>query len=467
MKSSCTQTRTKANLMNNLISSQLDLYSLPISWSKNTSAFLKTIEKRTFLIAVIVFNLMVVFYYCFNNYCKTKKAKNDLKNVSFLPLSTWKKSLKGLVGKRCGENLNLSKGKFTKTEKPFIELIRNNHLENSVETLKILPSVERDMKQDFFVDVLNSRGYSLNEKNVILPPAQKPIKFARANDKSFEESIEIFKKEYQINNQNKIQFQFKDLSTEQAINESNALRIALNFANEHHAGGGPGYHKDKETGIFVYDAPSAKAQEESICQRSDLMVSLTQLPHTLKEDFPGSNFIRSYYDDEFDSRKMAYGSLNHLFGVQENQDFYQTCYLEEPKSVLFVTSAATCYGNEKDLDCRKDSEVYLDAKQRIETHLLAAAFFSKEIFREDESNHPPIELILGAFGCGAFAPHGNPDEYRAMIANIYVELLPKFHGIFDVVTFAVPTFGDTNRKKPAVANHHVFKRVLSSTLHNF
>lgn len=335
-----------------------------------------------------------------------------------------------------------------------------------VKTNPVFPAVDKVFKKDLFVQVLNSGGYVLNGKNIVIPPAQKPIKYTRDGDKFFEEALDLFKKEHQIDDQRKTKFQFKDLSTEQAINESKNLRIALNFANEHHMGGGPGFHKDKKSGLFVYDLPSARAQEESLSQRSDLMASLTQLPHTLKGDsnkgnIRGSAFIRSYYDEEFDSTKMAYGSLNHLFALQApKQDFYQSSYLEEPKEVLFVTSAAESYGHIKKLDCSKDSIAYVDAKLRIETHLLAAAFYSKEIFKQDESNYKPVELILGAFGCGAFAPQMNANEYRKMIAGIYLELLPKFDGIFDVVTFAVPTFGDKDPANPSVANHNIFKSVL-------
>lgn len=306
-----------------------------------------------------------------------------------------------------------------------------------------------------FVDVLNNGGYLINGKSVVIPPAQMPKKFKR-NSEDFKEYLDSLKKKCEVDEQNKIKFQFKDLTTEQAINEDSTSKIALNFANEHHAGGAPGFHKEQDTKLFIYDAPSARAQEESLCQRSNLMASLTQLPHTLKPSVRGYD-IRSYYDEEFDSRKMAYISLNHLFAVQIDQDFYQSHYLEEPKAVTFITSAAANYGNREEIDCSKNSDVYNDAKQRIETHLLAAAEEAAEMKKLNQ----PVELILGAFGCGAFAPRGNPNEYREMIANIYKELLPEFQGFFDVITFAVPTFGNTNSSGPTMLNYKIFKRILS------
>jgi uncharacterized protein (TIGR02452 family) len=319
------------------------------------------------------------------------------------------------------------------------------------------PVVGNNLKKDFFVDVLNQGGYSIDGKSVVIPSAGMPVKFTRDGNKNFEENLDQLRVQYAIRKQ-VIIFQFEDLTTEQAINNSTLFTIALNFANEHHAGGGPGFHLDNNLNSFVYDAPSAEAQEESLCQRSDLMASLTRLPHTLKADAPSSNFIRSYYcNGPFDSREVAYVSQNHLFAVQASYEFYPSSYLAQPKPVTFITSAGAYHGNKK-LDCSKNSEAYNDAKRRIETHLLAAASSAGIVKANQPNQH--VELILGAFGCGAFAPAGNPDEYRQMIANIYKELTLKFQGFFDVITFAVPTFGDNNPTNPAVANHNIFKNIL-------
>lgn len=322
----------------------------------------------------------------------------------------------------------------------------------SVTAIKF-PEVKDVPEGGFFVEVLNASGYTLNGSNISIPPAGMPIKFARG-DKTVEEELRAIREKIQLDDSASTEQVFKDQSTEEAIHcrEGNFAKIALNFANEHHAGGGPGFHKDPTTGSFVYDSPSAKAQEESICQRSNLFASLTQLPHEIKKD----NMCRSYYKDTFDSRIMAYCSDNHLFAVQNPKGFYDSTYLDRPQAVSFITSAATCYVGQA-IDCSKDSIAYNDATQRIETHLLSAAH--KAAVLKTSNPDQPVELILGAFGCGAFVPRVNPDEYRVMIATIYKELLPQYNGIFDRVTFAVPTFGakDTN---PAFINHKIFKSVL-------
>jgi uncharacterized protein (TIGR02452 family) len=324
----------------------------------------------------------------------------------------------------------------------------------TVDTSIVCPIVKEKLMRGFFIDVINSGGYVINDKHVVIPPAQMPIEFNR-DDKSFRDCLNSIKIEHKLNDHRKIEFQIKDLTTEQAINEGSAYKIALNFANEKHAGGGPGFHKAPDTHLFIYDRPSAKAQEESLSQRSDLMASLTQLPHTLKPDSSGSSSIRSFYVKAWDSRKMVYISHNHLFGVQNGPNFYQSRYLEEPKAVTFISSAASNHEDEE-VDCSKNSDAHTDAKQRIETHLLAAALAASKRSNQDQ----PVELILGAFGCGVFAPKNNPNEYRQMIAEIYQELLPELQDFFDVITFAVPTFGKTDPLEPVVNNYKIFESTL-------
>lgn len=328
---------------------------------------------------------------------------------------------------------------------------------------------------DYFVEALNATEYAVNGKVVNIPAASMPIKVSRNHAVTLQEEIAALKASLNLV-ERPHNLVYKDKSTEEAINERNGMaKIALNFANESHAGGGPGFHKDPITGLFVYDCQSAKAQEESMCQRSTLMGSLTQLPHVLVSDGIGSKMVRSYYTDSpgskvktpFDSRKEAYVSDNHLFAVQHQNQFYGSEYLEEPQAVSFITSAADYYGSEKVIDTSENSAVYLDAQQRIETHLYASAVKAVEM----KQNNPeqPVELILGAYGCGAFAPQDfdSANNYRLMIGSIYKKLLPEFNGFFDQVTFAVPTFGvevnpDLTKNGPAVLNNVMFKRAMMS-----
>lgn len=317
-------------------------------------------------------------------------------------------------------------------------------------------------KNGLFVAVLNKRGYRLNNKNVTFPKAGKPVEYTSLA--TFDQSLKALQDKYGITGNAQVMNQFIDNTTEEAIAQSTHFPIALNFANPDRPGGSPGFHKDVATGNFVFDHPSARAQEESICQRSTAIPSLIQLPITVAK-FPSRDprlpdMVDYTYSNPLQSKTHAYVSDNHLFAVA-GQDFYQSQYLAKPKAMAIVTTAAQPQG--QFVDCNPGSNDYIDTRQRIETHLLAAADKAGEIKTRKISQS--VELITGAFGCGVFAPQHNPNEYRQMVAEIYKEILPKFNGFFDVVTFAVPTFGRLNPRNPdmrdpSIANHEIFKNVL-------
>lgn len=321
-------------------------------------------------------------------------------------------------------------------------------------------------KEGLFVEVLNKLGYELNGKIITFPHPQTATKYTPQD--TFQASLDSLRATYKDIGTSKFQPQCKDLTTEQAIAQSAGFTIALNFANELHAGGGPGFHWEKGTLgdenilVFIYDRRSTIAQEESLAQRSTLLASLFPLTEVYIAEIRNKKFIRCRYVQTFDSKDMAYVSDNHLFAVQaSNTNFYLSRYLEKPKAVSFITSAATSYsGSGVVVDCSKNSDAYNDAKKRIETHLLAAA--SRAAAAKKEQPAVPVELILGAFGCGAFVPPKNPNDYRQMIVDIYEELLPAFHGFFDQVTFAVPTFGSKDPSNAAVANYTIFKKAVDS-----
>jgi uncharacterized protein (TIGR02452 family) len=345
----------------------------------------------------------------------------------------------------------------------------------SKKTLKIIVQFfkgkPKQNKLPIYLNILNTKTYLHNNKPVTIPAAGMPSKYARAEDTSLEVSLKAMTELYNITATNSMKTQFKDKSTEEAITESEGFCLALNFANEEHIGGSPGFHRNPAydptilgSKLFIYDSPPARAQEESICTKSTLMDSLTQLPHTLKQNKIGY-MVLSMYTDPFDSTKMAYVSDNHLFAIPTA---FGDALLPEPKAVAFVTSAAKSYGVDP-VDCTKDQAAYTDAKQRIETHLLAAANHAGAIKKADPSRK--TEIVLGAFGCGVFAPKTNSNDYRVMVAKIYRELLPKFEGFFDVVTYAVPTFGKMpDLENPDmgitdVANYVIFKNALVSGMY--
>lgn len=333
------------------------------------------------------------------------------------------------------------------------------------------------------VDILNARGYKIKGKKIPLCSPAKPEKVEI--DRQGGTTLGVAIKKLEKSPHKKMTIQVIDATTDEAIANGNSHKIALNFANAEHAGGGPGIYKDHETGKIVYQTRndgfpfgSAFAQEEALVAKSTLMLSLLELG-TLSDqrDSMKRNF---YHDGEknwvIDSTTSAYVSDDQLFAVRAKNEkgdynFYQSQFLEEPVDVSFVTSAAENYGAEK-LDENKkcvpniieltsEERPYCDAQMRIQTHLYAAAKKAVEMRKKDPEK--PVKLVLGAFGCGAFAPH-NYQEYAEMIAGIYLQELPKFVGFFDEVIFAIPknlgTNEDTNRK--STENFNTFFKIFTA-----
>lgn len=338
----------------------------------------------------------------------------------------------------------------------------------------LLPDVTTH-RDDLFVDVLNAGGYWINKQKATFAPAGAPIKFVRDDALDITESIKALKAKHGITDENKPNPQIHSVNrtTEQAIEGSLHYPIALVFANPYAPGGVPGLYKDA-AGKNVYLHPSAKAQEESACLRSDYFNSVTQIGITPKQEENyfnaqiDNNLVRTSneYTTPLKSTTEANVSDNHLFAIQNpNGIFHESSYLPEPKRVAFVVSAAQNYCDENYIDCRTHGSAYNDARARIETHLLAAADKAATI----KAQHPgqSVELIAGAFGCGVYAPKGNSNAYRKMVADIYKELLPEFNGFFDEITFALPTFGNSTdlylyKYDPSVANHVIFRDTMKS-----
>lgn len=309
------------------------------------------------------------------------------------------------------------------------------------------PEVMNNRKKGLFVDVLNANGYRINGTLVTFSPAGSPraVAFQPA---AYEEQISRLL-------QGRPEAPAKvcevvDKTTEEAIAEENGhAKIALNFANEVQIGGHPGIEWAPEQNGFVYSGPSARAQEESLCQHSDLMASLIQLSN---ED-PKLRKM-SYRKGSFDSKITAYVSENHLFGLT-GENFYAIDYLAKPVAVSFITSSAPCYNGQT----VKQADANLQqTRQRICVHLIAAA--DEAVKMRQELPDRPVEVILGAFGCGVFSA-ANRKEYATLVAEIYREELNRFGVLFDRITFALPTFKQNSPQNPAVINYNAFSAVLS------
>lgn len=314
--------------------------------------------------------------------------------------------------------------------------------------------------------IINSKKYSVGGFEVQIDKGSKPEKFEATEGRSFEEEVKDLQDNLRVlpkgKQTEKTVVEIKEATTDEAIYAArDRSLIALNFANEHHAGGDPGMCLDSN-GRFQVTAEPAKAQEEALSNQSNLLSSLVQLGTTTGK-YGNDPRIRNKYNEPFDSKTTVYVSNNQLFAIRAkkpdgNYDFFQSHFLKSPVEVSFVTSAGAFYRG-KSIAVSKESDAYKDAEARIKTHLLASAH--KAMAMRMEQPNKPVELVLGAFGCGAFAPT-NADEYAKMIAAIYKELLPQFNGIFDKVTFAIPTNlgANTDANKKTTANYNAFAEVL-------
>ncbi|ATZ80922.1 hypothetical protein BMW23_0877 [Bodo saltans virus] len=213
-----------------------------------------------------------------------------------------------------------------------------------------------------------------------------------------------------------------DGSSNQAMHDSynrNPLhRIAvLNFASDTHAGGG-----------YFFGAGT---QEEELCRTiPDLYPSLAYNEHKFKS-----------YDS---NRHIKYNSDLTLFRQDCFQSNQMYTILPEHKKISVISAAAPNFNSyENIVKLKKDkAQLFNDIKKIIELIYLVP------IIANDNIN----VIILGAFGCGAFAPPIDFQNeinvnYTKEIAKLFLEVIQSYPNLYDHVYFAIPTmFNDYNYK---------------------
>ncbi len=194
--------------------------------------------------------------------------------------------------------------------------------------------------------------------------------------------------------------------------------LVLNFANPYEPGGGV--------------KRGARAQEEDLCRRSTLYLSLE------------STRAKAYYRE---NRAEASSLFTDAAILSEHVEVFRDArghYLESPYEVAVLTMAAPYY---PDLRADEIGRLSVVFKQRILGLLCLAACIGY------------TRLVLGAWGCGAF---GNDPQ---MVAEMFGEALKTFevsdredrasvlgaNEVFEHIRFAV---------LPG-PNHDVFERVFA------
>jgi uncharacterized protein (TIGR02452 family) len=186
---------------------------------------------------------------------------------------------------------------------------------------------------------------------------------------------------------------------------------ALNFANAHHVGGGY--------------LNGATAQEEELCRQYPLLYN--SLNHMLKlKQYPIKPTELIYTEN------IPRHRTNKISGYE---------IVTEPTVFCdFITAAAPNFNNKSCSSVTSNDIVVIN--ETIKRILNAPV------------DHGVSILILGAFGCGCFAPVDNvgPEyKYTRQMAKIFVEHIKKYKTNFGCIVFAIPPD----------ANYYVFQEEFS------
>jgi len=209
------------------------------------------------------------------------------------------------------------------------------------------------------------------------------------------------------------------LETAEILLNSGFNPCVLNLANEQNPGGGvsEGYG----------------AQEENLFRRTNLFMSLYQFAH-YAEDY-GIQKNENSYPLNRDNGGIYSNNITVFRGSEKNG----YCLLNNTFRTSIATVAAICRP-----ELEKINDLYYITKEFIEP--------TKEKIRtilRIAGKHKHDCLILGAFGCGAFA---NPPNHMAkLFKEVFLE--SEFLGTFKYIVFSI--YEDGNSRKEHNPNGNV------------
>jgi len=198
------------------------------------------------------------------------------------------------------------------------------------------------------------------------------------------------------------------LETAEVLQNSGFTPCVLNLASRQNPGGGV--------------LNGAGAQEENLFRRTNLFMSLYQFaPYA--EDY-GIKKNENSYPLNRDTGGIYSKNITVFRGAEKNG----YCLLNNPSKMSFVTVAAINHPEliEKNELYYIREELIEPTKEKIRTILRIAGKYEHD------------SLVLGAFGCGAFA---NPPNHMAtLFKEVFLE--SEFSGVFKYVVFSI--FEDRN-----------------------
>jgi len=217
------------------------------------------------------------------------------------------------------------------------------------------------------------------------------------------------------------------LETAEILLKSGLNPCVLNLASRHNPGGGV--------------INGAGAQEENIFRRTNLFLSLYQFA-TYANEYGIKKHLKSYPLDT--NTKGIYSADITIFRGSEKNGY---CLLKKPYNVSIVTVPAIS----KPELVEKNGKLYIadnlvePTKEKIRTILRIAGKYKHDC------------LVLGAFGCGAFA--NPPNHIAELFRCVFFE--EEFVSKFKSVVFSI--FEDNNSYKEHNPNGNVlpFQEVFS------
>lgn len=201
--------------------------------------------------------------------------------------------------------------------------------------------------------------------------------------------------------------------------------VVVNFASFKRPGGGV--------------ANGSAAQEENLCRRTNLYESIFRFKSDMAKEY-GLPCEKAQYPLPV-NHGAIYSPSIAVFKASEDKNYE---YLDEPFMVDIITIAALSHPNlTKDGNLAKwDRDI---TKQKIRTMLNLGLYWEND------------SIVLGAFGCGAFA---NPPED---IAKAFKEVIdePEYCDKYEKIVFAILDDHNSHREHNPRGNYLPFVETFS------
>lgn len=183
----------------------------------------------------------------------------------------------------------------------------------------------------------------------------------------------------------------------------------------------------------------SRAQEENICRRTNLFKSIFRFIDTLASQY-GLKLAKKQYPLPVEHGAIYSPSIS-VFRESDDKNY---AFLDKPFSIDVITIAAL---KDPPLDSNRHLNDWAKniTKGKIRTMLNLALYWQND------------SIVLGAFGCGAFA---NPPED---VAKLFKEVLeePEYRDKFKKIVFAVLDDGNSHREHNPRGNYLPFAETFN------